>query len=242
MSGANPLHRPFLFDETDLVTNTRDVEVSITNRLLAKRQPGAQAQEVLSWELKQQYYFTPSFGGAVQPEQRNVFLPTLEFSGNAFILEPRRFSPIVSILRFRPFAHYDVEFRQDYDTNERRFTNAAFLSAVNIGQAFVSLSQFLVRTPNTLSPPSDQTHFTVGYGRHGRMGLNAAFTGAYDVREGFLQFSAFQVSWNNDCCGLSFEFRRFALGPVRNENQYRMSFSLANVGTFGNLKKQERLF
>ena len=45
-----------------------------------------------------------------------------------------------------------------------------------------------------------------------------------------------------DCCGISFEYRRFALGPVRNENQFRLAFSLANIGTFGNMKQQERLF
>ena len=192
--------------------------------------------------MKQQYYFDPSFGGALRPEQRNVFLPTLEFSGNAFLEVPRRFSPIISILRFRPFAHYDIEFRQDYDTTLRRFANAAFLGNVSLGQAFASVSEFLVRTPNVLSPPSDQIHFTGGYGKQGRAGFNAAFTGAYDVRAGFMQFTAFQLNYNNNCCGISFEFRRFALGPVRKENQYRMSFSFANIGTFGNLKKQERLF
>ena len=66
--------------------------------------------------------------------------------------------------------------------------------------------------------------------------------GAYDISSGFLQYTAFQVSLNNDCCGISFEYRRFALGPVRNENQFRLAFSLANIGTFGNLKQQERLF
>jgi LPS-assembly protein len=29
---------------------------------------------------------------------------------------------------------------------------------------------------------------------------------------------------------------------VRNENQYRFSFVLANVGAFGNLRRAERLF
>ena len=66
--------------------------------------------------------------------------------------------------------------------------------------------------------------------------------GAYDISSSFLQYSAFQLSWNNDCCGISFEYRRFALGPVRNENQFRLAFSLANIGTFGNMKQQERLF
>jgi hypothetical protein len=29
---------------------------------------------------------------------------------------------------------------------------------------------------------------------------------------------------------------------VRNENQFRFALSLSNVGTFGTLRKQERLF
>lgn len=242
VNGETDFARTLLFDEGDLVSNTRELEYSITNRFLAKRQAGSPAQEMLSWELKQQYYFSPTFGGLVRPEQRNVFLPTLEFSGNSFIEVPRRFSPVISIVRFRPFAHYDIEFRHDYDTTLHRVTNAAILGNISWGQTFASISEFLVRTPDVLSPPSDQIHFTGGYGKQGRQGFNAAFTGAYDVRAGFLQFTAFQLNYNTNCCGISFEYRRFALGPVRNENQYRMSFSLANIGTFGNLKKQERLF
>jgi LPS-assembly protein len=38
------------------------------------------------------------------------------------------------------------------------------------------------------------------------------------------------------------EYRRFALGSVRNENQYRFTFTLANIGSIGNLKRQERLY
>jgi LPS-assembly protein len=37
------------------------------------------------------------------------------------------------------------------------------------------------------------------------------------------------------------QYRRFSFG-LRNENQFRFAFSLANVGTFGNLRRQERLF
>jgi hypothetical protein len=29
---------------------------------------------------------------------------------------------------------------------------------------------------------------------------------------------------------------------VRNENQFRFSFTLGNVGSFGNIRKQERLY
>ena len=35
--------------------------------------------------------------------------------------------------------------------------------------------------------------------------------------------------------------RRFNFG-VRDDTTYRFQFSIANIGSFGNLKKQERLF
>ncbi len=33
-----------------------------------------------------------------------------------------------------------------------------------------------------------------------------------------------------------------ALGPVRTENQFRVAFIIANIGTFGNLRRQEKIF
>ena len=57
-----------------------------------------------------------------------------------------------------------------------------------------------------------------------------------------LQYSAIQTSYNWDCCGVSFEYRRYELGSIRNENQFRFSFTLANIGAFGNLKRQERIY
>jgi LPS-assembly protein len=51
-----------------------------------------------------------------------------------------------------------------------------------------------------------------------------------------------QIAYHWDCCGLNLEYRRFALGSVRNENQFRFNFSLANIAGFGNLRRQERLF
>ena len=50
-----------------------------------------------------------------------------------------------------------------------------------------------------------------------------------------------QITYNTDCRSLSIEYRRQNFG-VRDDTQYRIAFSIANIGTFGNLKKQERLF
>jgi len=51
-----------------------------------------------------------------------------------------------------------------------------------------------------------------------------------------------QVSYNGSCCGIAFEYRRLALGTIRTENQFRLALIIANIGTFGNLRRQEKIF
>ena len=48
------------------------------------------------------------------PGQRNVFDSTVDFTGIAFLTEPRRFSPIISRLRVQD-AKTDVSWAVDYD-------------------------------------------------------------------------------------------------------------------------------
>jgi LPS-assembly protein len=63
----------------------------------------------------------------------------------------------------------------------------------------------------------------------------------YDVRSGKTLYEFVQGSYNTNCCGFSIQLRRFNIG-IRDENQYLFSFSVANIGTFGSLQRQERLF
>jgi LPS-assembly protein len=51
-----------------------------------------------------------------------------------------------------------------------------------------------------------------------------------------------QVSYNGSCCGIALEYRRLALRPVRTENQFRVALIIANIGTFGNLRRQEKIY
>ncbi len=241
-NGVDDFANTLLFDEQDLVTNTKEFEYSLTNRLLARGSGGQTVEELLSWEVKQQYYFDTEFGGAIVSDRRNVFLSTLSLSGFSFLDRPRRFSPVASILRFRPSERFDVEIREDYDLLRHSFTHGGLIGNARWGRSFLSVSHSFVRAPDLLAASANQMGFSMGYGNLLRRGWNGVFAGSYDVRAGFLQFSAFQGSYNNDCCGISVEFRRFALGPARNENQFRVAFSLSNIGTFGNMKSQERLF
>jgi LPS-assembly protein len=75
-----------------------------------------------------------------------------------------------------------------------------------------------------------------------RKGWNTALLLAYDTIQHALQYEAVQASYNGSCCGISFEYRRIYLGPLSNDNEFRASLLIANIGTFGNLTRQERLF
>jgi LPS-assembly protein len=38
------------------------------------------------------------------------------------------------------------------------------------------------------------------------------------------------------------EYRRLSLGEIRTENQFRVSINIANIGTFGNLRREEKIY
>ena len=59
---------------------------------------------------------------------------------------------------------------------------------------------------------------------------------------GVLQYMNTQVTYNTECCAFSGQYRRFNFGARRGENQFRLALVIANIGSFGTLKRQERLF
>ena len=208
-------------------------------------------REVLSWEIGQKYFFDNTFGGALTPGQRNVFTTTADFTGTAFLVGERRFAPIISRLRIETSPRTNTEWDLDYDPKNGQINSS--LAIVNYryglftiggGDAFLRV----INTPSSSTPTAvsestfQQFRILFGYGQLNKRGLSAATSFGFDADLGSLQYATAQTSYNWDCCGLSVEYRRFALGSVRNENQYRFSFTLANVGAFGNLRRQERLY
>ena len=227
----------------------------------------AGADEFVTWEVRMKYFADPNFGGAVQNGVSNVFSTTVDFTPIAFVTDPRRFSPVVSRLRVRTSGNSDLEWQLDYDTKKGRINSSTFYTGFHFGDYFVGASQAFLRVPligipNPATPGKNfptciphifnqptcelplfnQMRAQLGYGRPTKRGWSVAGNAGYDREFTLLQYAAAQTSYNWDCCGLSFEYRRFSLGSVRNENQYRFAFTLANIGSFGNLKRQERLF
>jgi LPS-assembly protein len=80
------------------------------------------------------------------------------------------------------------------------------------------------------------------YGNTNRKGFSGAFGLDFNFAQRIAHQVVNQVSYNFGCFALDFEYRRFAVGDLRRENQFRVALSLANVGSFGNLKPRERLY
>ena len=90
-------------------------------------------------------------------------------------------------------------------------------------------------------PLINQPNFRVGYGNQQHRGWNGAYSEVYDVHAGRTMWSTLQVQYNTDCCGFSVEYRRSNFG-IRDQTQFMFAFSIANIGTFGTLRTQDRLF
>lgn len=244
VNGVRGFEQFLRFDDRDIVTDTHEIEYGLTQRLFAKEQGEAgQVRELLSWRLSQKYYFDPDFRDALRPGVRNLFAALNSLTPFAFADGPRRFSPITSALKLTPGGRYDTDFRLDYDTSQHRLLNTRLsVGAFLTEQVRFSVSHFLTRNRDLLQPRSNQIRLLLAYGALNRHGFNSAFAVAWDLHADFLPNTVAQVSYNWDCCGVAFSYRRLGLGPLRSQNEFRIGFTIANVGSFGTIRKQERLF
>ncbi|HEV3512341.1 MAG TPA: LPS assembly protein LptD [Candidatus Sulfotelmatobacter sp.] len=220
-----------------------------------------QVREVVSWEVAQKYFLDPTFGGALVIGQRNVFTTTEGLTGIAFLTQPRHLSPLISRLRVATGTRTDTEWDMDYDFQLGRANASTLLINYNLGpftfgggHAFLEIPQ--TNTPSTLNegkcgPAADSSQITckfqqfrvaLGYGGLTRRGFSAATSIGFDTELRQLQFASAQTTYNWDCCGVTLEYRRYAIANVRNENLFRFTFTLANIGSLGNLRRQERLY
>lgn len=239
VSNINHFQNTLRFDSVDLLSDTNALTLGVTNRLYAKQ--GDSANEIVTWEVFQKRYFDPTFGGAVVAGQRNVVLSAIDLTGYDFIDGPRNYSPIVSVLRVAPRYGTGILLQADYDPLRHAVTNSMLAIDYRYNRFYASAGNNFVKPDPVVAPPANQLRAQVGYGNLNRTGWNSAISTLYDYRLARLEFAVAQITYNTDCCGMSFEYRRTNFG-ARDDTTFRVAFTIANIGTFGNLKKQERLF
>lgn len=225
---------------------------------------GPAVREMVTWSVFQKYFLNRTFGGALVPGQRNVFTSTEELTGIAFLTQARHLSPLVSRLRIATSSRTDTEWDMDYDFLLGRINSSTLLVNYNLGPFTLGGGDAFLQIPQTKSATNIPTEGTcgttasnttiqptckfqqfrvgLGYGSLTHRGFSGAANFGLDAEINQLQFASLQSSYNWDCCGLTLEYRRYAIGNVRNENLFRFNFTLANIGSFGNLRPQERLY
>jgi LPS-assembly protein len=232
-NGVNGFRNTIVVDHVDLFTNRNDVEYAITNRVFTSR-------EIFSWRVAQRYFFDPTFGGAIVPGRRNAITPILDVSGFAFEDGYRRFSPIISRMRFSTSASTSTDVQVDYDTRDHLFRSAGVTGNASRGYFVGGVSYFFTKA-SAIEIPSNQLRTSISYGNRLKPGLSAALSFSYDVLHSIFQGSTTEVGYNTNCYGLSLELNQFNIGP-RIESRFVFSFTLKNVGSVGTLRPAERLF
>ncbi|HZF39245.1 MAG TPA: putative LPS assembly protein LptD [Blastocatellia bacterium] len=256
VKGIDDFSRTPLIDERDLVADTNEVEYGVTNRFFVKRQTGdgstPQTHELLNITLSQKYFFDPTFGGALDPDQRNQFFPVNTLSGFAFAGAERDQSPLNLKARLYPVTNLFADIRLNYDT---RFHNLRDLIAgMGFSKGIFSLGQTWYYTrrivddkllddklsydPTTF--PGNQFDFYAAVGNRAR-GPYSAFSISYDFRNQTFagqprdpRFIGLTTTsgWAWDCCGFEVQHTTFNAGS-RNESRFVFAFTLKGIGTFG---------
>jgi LPS-assembly protein len=249
-----------LVDTSDIATDTNEAGYSLTQRFYVRPRPcpnstpspdanscDSRPREWASWLIAQKFFIDPTFGGALIPGRRNVFSSTLDFTGVAFLTEPRNVSPVVSRMRFEAVHNLRIEWDMDYDPKPGRFGADNIFAGYQWGITTIGLGRALLNAPNEQAGKasliqSQQLDPFLEIGSQNREGFNLAANGGYDFVRGALQYGGIQAVYNWNCCGLTVGYRRFALGDLRDETQYLYSFTLANFGSVGDIRRSNSVF
>ncbi|HXR39738.1 MAG TPA: LPS assembly protein LptD [Terracidiphilus sp.] len=251
-----------LVDTDDIATDTNEAGLSVTQRFYLRptveescaaedKEPSgecpAKPREWASWQIAQKFYFDPNFGGALIPGRRNVFSSTLDLTGVAFLTGPRNFAPLISRLRFEAIDNLRVEWDLDFDPKNGRLDSDNIFAGYSWGNTTVGVGHAMLNavdenngTASTIQSQQVQPFFSIGKQSGG--GFNMAANAGYDFVQHSLQYAGVQAVYNWNCCGLTFGYRRFELGSVRDETQYLYSFTLANFGSVGDIRRSNSVF
>ncbi len=269
-----------LFDTTDVATDVDEAGFRLTQRFYVRstdvRPCGASDEkaggnaddsaggantgicpsaprEWANWEIAQEYFIDPNFGGALIPGRRNVFDATLQLLGPTFLTSPRNVAPITSRIRFEAIDNLRIQWDLAYDTIAGQIAADNVFAGYSVGRTTMGIGHALLNAPDEMTASgalgklkSQQIQPFFELGKSNRGGFDMAVDGGYDFVQHLVQYAGVQAVYNWNCCGLSIGYRRFELGTVgstgRDETQWLYSFTLANFGNVGDIRRTNSVF
>jgi LPS-assembly protein len=180
VTGINNFQQILRFDDTDIASNTNEVEYSLTQRFYLKQDHPRGCPQVdthvaqdylgasldrnpentcvgspvnwVSWTVAQKYFFEPGFDHAITRRTPNPLLTTLDFSGVDFLTSPRHYSPVISRLHARTTAATDFEWDVDYDTKVGRLLSSNLYASYRLGNYRFQFGDSYLNSPIGTAP------------------------------------------------------------------------------------------
>ncbi len=212
----------------------------------------ASPREWATWEIGQEYFIDPKFGGAVISGRRNVLESTLDLMAPTFLTSPRNLAPLTSRLRFEAIDNLRVQWDMDYDTKRGQLIADNVFAGYSFGRTTLGVGHALLNAvdeqPGSTQPDikSQQLQPFLEFGKQSGNGFNLAANGGYDFVHHQVQYGGAQAVYNWGCCGLTLGYRRFELGNIgttrRDETQWLYGFTLANFGSVGDIRRANSVF
>lgn len=205
-----------LFDEVDTFRATNVGRFALINRLLAKPlgDEGG-AREILSFEVAQAVSLDDD-----QPLQRSLDGTILKREG-----------PLTALFRYNPSARVSLQTQVAVNTIFDTLEASSLSGSYGFGGGnALGLTWFTRRLADTGETLGNQ--FRV-FGAVSLIPNRLRIEGAvnYDANQDLIQQQRWTVQYTSQCFSLYLEVRDFDTG-IRQETDYRFSFSLKHVGTF----------
>jgi LPS-assembly protein len=168
VTGINNFRQILRFDDTDVASNTNELEYGLTQRLFLRHlhphpctgdealgpdsMCGGGTRDWITWRVAQKYYFEPDFDHAITRGTPNPLNTTLDFTGIDFLTEARHTTPVISRLRMRTTAATDVEWDVDYDAKEGKITSSNIFAGYRHGFYRFQFGESYVNVPLGTTP------------------------------------------------------------------------------------------
>ncbi len=219
-----------LFDTADIASNVNEAGFSLTQRFYLRptgEKPcgasdkdggdGSNAvgdagetivcpsapREWATWEIAQEYFIDPNFGGALIPGRRNVFDATLDLMAPTFLTSPRNIAPITSRIRFEAIDNLRIQWDLAYDTVDGELAADNIFAGYSFGRTTLGIGHALLNavddqekngatstSPATFSNlKSQQIQPFLEIGKPSGNGLNLAVNGGYDFVQHEVQYA-----------------------------------------------------
>lgn len=237
VSGVDNFRQLIQFDPMDAVTGTNEVEYSMVNRFITKR--NGQPWEWAALTVSQKYFIDPEFSGNFRPGVENQIEPFFAFSPFDAAYQPRRFSPVQGLFNINLSQRLSGDVRAEYDTVHHGFRDWSVGATFREAALFMSVAYLRLQNPENTALDSNYLMTSAGIGRS-RSGWSFDVNTANNLKNAHLDHLYFRLNYFTDCVGLSLEYINFDISTVRSENQVRFALYLKGLGEFGTPRNLQR--